>query len=222
MATFTINRHQMAFIKHRFIQFLNSRKALAIVLSLCILPFVLELFNQPWTHRQYNHFLRDTGEWSARLLIITLLISPLRILFKKNEFLRWMNRQKRIFGVFTFIFSSVHLTGYFIENDTAQAVFSDLSEPMVLFGWIAFLIFIPLAITSNNASIRLMKGKNWKNIQRAVYIAAVLIFLHWLLGERHLHWIPVLTHFTPLIILEGYRIWHYVNRHHHKRAVAVH
>lgn len=213
---------QVKTMKNRLIQFLNSRTALSIVLCLFAIPFIIELFNQPWTHRQYNHFLRDTGEWSARLLIITLLISPLRLLFKKNEFLCWMNRQKRIFGVFTFVYSSIHLAGYFVQNSSASALIADLFEPMALFGWIAFLIFIPLAVTSNNFSVRLLKGKNWKNMQRAVYIAAVLILLHWLLGERHLHWIPVLTHFTPLILLEGYRIWHYVNRQHHKRAVAVH
>jgi sulfoxide reductase heme-binding subunit YedZ len=208
-------------MKDRFTHFLNSRAALTILLSLFALPFILELFNQPWSHRQYNHFLRDSGVWSARLLIITLLISPLRILFKKNEFLCWMNRQKRVFGIFTFIYSSIHLAGYFIENNSASVLFSELSEPMVLFGWIAFLIFIPLALTSNNLSIRLMKGKNWKNMQRAVYFAAVFILLHWLLGERHLHWIPVLIHFTPLAVLEGYRIWNYLIRHHHRKAVTA-
>jgi sulfoxide reductase heme-binding subunit YedZ len=206
-------------MKEPVTQFLNSRTALTFVLILFAIPFVIELFNQPWTHRQYNHFLRETGEWSARLLIITLLISPLRLLFKKNAFLCWMNRQKRVFGVFTFIYSSIHLAGYFVENSSASAVISDLSEPMVLFGWIAFLIFIPLAITSNNLSVRLIKGRNWKNMQRAVYLAAVLVLLHWLFGERHLHWVPVLIHFTPLAVLEGYRIWHYVNRRYQKRAV---
>ena len=208
-------------MKYRIIHFLNSRTALTIVLSLFAIPFIIELFNQPWTHRQYNHFLRDTGEWSARLLIITLLISPLRLLFKRNTFLSWMNRQKRVFGIFTFVYSSIHLAGYFVENTSAGTVIADLTEPMVLFGWIAFLIFIPLAITSNNFSIRLMKGKNWKNMQRAVYIAALMICLHWLLGERHLHWIPVLIHFTPLAVLEGYRIWNYLNRHHHRNAVTA-
>jgi len=205
----------------RLTQFLNSRTALTIVLTLFALPFIIELFNQPWTHRQYNHFLRDTGEWSARLLIVTLLISPLRLLFKKNQFLCWMNRQKRVFGIFTFVYSSIHLAGYFVENSSVSAVIADLTEPMVLFGWIAFLIFIPLAVTSNNASIRLLKGKNWKNMQRAVYIAAVFILLHWLWGERHLHWIPVLIHFTPLAVLEGYRIWNYLNRHSYRRAVPA-
>lgn len=212
---------QLTIMKDRIIQFLNSRTALTIVLCLFAIPFVMELFNQLWTHRQYNHFLRDTGEWSARLLIITLLISPLRILFKKNQFLCWMNRQKRVFGIFTFAYSSIHLAGYFVENSSASAVVTDLTEPMVLFGWIAFLIFIPLALTSNNASIRLMKGKNWKNMQRAVYVAAILILLHWLWGEHHFRWYPVLVHFTPLAVLEAYRIWNYVNRHHHKQAITA-
>lgn len=208
-------------MKEPVTQFLNSRTALTLVLTLFAIPFAAELFNQPWSHRQYNHFLRDTGEWSARLLIITLLISPLRVLFRKNAFLCWMNRQKRVFGIFTFIYSSIHLAGYFIQNSTAGAIIADLSEPMIIFGWVAFLIFIPLAVTSNNLSIRLMKGKNWKNMQRAVYIAAVFILLHWLWGERHLHWEPVLIHFTPLALLEGYRIWDYLNRHHHRKAVTA-
>ena len=151
---------QVTTMRDQIIRFLNSRTALTIVLSLFAIPFIIELFNQPWTHRQYNHFLRDTGEWSARLLIITLLISPLRILFKKSGFLCWMNRQKRVFGIFTFVYSSIHLAGYFVENSSAGTVIADLTEPMVLFGWIAFIIFIPLAMTSNNMSIRLMKGRN--------------------------------------------------------------
>lgn len=190
--------------------FLKSKAFLYIVFLILATPYFIQLFDQPWTHRQYNHFLHETGQWSARFLIITLMISPILILFPENSFLKWMRKRKRVFGISTFIFSSIHLVGYFVENNSWSLIFNDLNKPMVLFGWFAYLIFLPLAITSNNISMRWMTGKNWKNVQRFVYIAAISIAIHWFWGERHLNWIPVLIHFLPLMILEVYRVHHYL------------
>ncbi len=195
------------------ITFLKSRTFLYTVFTLIAIPFVLELLNQPWGHREYEHFMHETGEWAARFLVITLLISPLRILFPKTRVLKWFHRHKRAFGIYTFIFSAIHLLAYLVEHTSLSRIISDLShEPSVLFGWIAFLIFLPLALTSNDFSIRLMKGKNWKNVQRLVYVAAMMVAVHWLWGEHHLNWGPVLVHFLPLFLLELHRIYHYLKK----------
>lgn len=77
-----------------------------------------------------------------------------------------------------------------------------------LTGWIAFFIFIPLAVTSTNYAVKKM-GKNWKKLQRWVYLASVLTIVHWaLINPKHQHWGPALVQFSPVILLSIYRIWH--------------
>lgn len=193
--------------------FLKSRGFLYLLFTVLAIPFVLDLFSGTWSHEAYEHFLKETGEFAARFLVITLLISPLRTLFPQNRLLKWLQKHKRAFGIFTFVFSALHLAGYLVEHTSVAHLLNEMvEEPSVFFGWIAFLIFVPLALTSNNLSVRLMKGRKWKNFQRLVYLAAVMVAIHWFWGEHHLNWAPVLVHFLPLLLLELYRIYNYFNR----------
>jgi len=72
--------------------------------------------------------------------------------------------------------------------------------------WGALIIFIPLAITSNNTMVRVLKS-NWKTLQRLVYVAAVLTLVHWVFVHNNTG--PALVHFVPLALAEAYRIYHW-------------
>ena len=128
----------------------------------------------------YGEFIHKTGDWSARLLILTLSVTPLRNLFPKQRWTAWLVRQRRYLGVATFAYAVPHLVAYLVKLADVARILSEGIEPGMLTGWIAMLIFTALAITSNNASVRKL-GKRWKILHRLVYAAAVLTFLHWVL-----------------------------------------
>jgi len=128
----------------------------------------------------YGEFIHITGDWSARLLILTLLVTPLRRLLPQQRWTVWLFRQRRYLGVATFAYAVPHLVAYLVKLSDIARIVSEGIEPGMLTGWVALLIFAALAITSNNTSVRRL-GKRWKSLHRFVYAAAVLTFLHWIL-----------------------------------------
>jgi sulfoxide reductase heme-binding subunit YedZ len=152
---------------------------------------------------ELKRLLHPTGEFAARFTIVALMLTPLRMLFPKSQALAWLMRRRRYLGVAAFGYAALHLTFYVIDQASLGAVLADATKARIWTGWIAFLIFVPLALTSNEASIRLL-GRRWKNMQRAVYAAAVAILAHWMLAKHGL--VPAIIHFLPLAGLETYRI----------------
>jgi sulfoxide reductase heme-binding subunit YedZ len=104
--------------------------------------------------------------------------------------------------------------------DTGTVVLSggEISKFYIWTGWLAFFIFIPLAITSTNGWIRRL-GSKWKLLQRWVYGAAVLTLLHWAALHDWGGIGPALVHFIPLALLETYRV--YENRRRSSQSLAV-
>lgn len=155
--------------------------------------------------------LHPTGEFSARFMIIAMLASPLALVFKGWRGPRWLKKNRRHFGVAAFAYALAHTVLYLIDLGTVRQVMADLPKLYIWTGWIAFLIFVPLAITSSDYFVRKM-GRNWKTLQRTTYAAAVLTLLHW--AALH-HWGglgPALVHFVPLGLLEAYRVWYWYLR----------
>ena len=145
--------------------------------------------------------MHATGEFSARFLVFSLIATPLVMLFPKYKFPKWLNRNKRYFGVTAFAYGLYHTIFYLVEVPTNQ-VFKEFFEFGLLTGWIALIIWIPMAITSTDAWVLRLK-EFWKKIHNWGYLAALLTFLHW--AFIHYHWQPALVHATPIILLQGYR-----------------
>lgn len=148
--------------------------------------------------------LHPTGEFAARFMIIAMLVSPLRLLFPKARWIAWLMRRRRYLGVAAFGYAALHTLYYVLDLGSMSAVAADFWKFGIWTGWVAFVVFVPLALTSNNASVRAL-GRNWKALQRFVYAAAVATLLHWIFVENNLG--PALVHFVPLAALEVYRIW---------------
>ena len=89
-----------------------------------------------------------------------------------------------------------------------RAMLDQFTELGIWTGWLAFFIFIPLALTSNDISVRTL-GPSWKSLHRFVYAAAVATLVHWIFINNTLG--PALARFVPLALLEGYRIWRTLN-----------
>jgi len=84
-------------------------------------------------------------------------------------------------------------------------------------GWIAFLIFVPLAFTSMDRFVRAL-GPRWKQLQRWTYAAAVLTLLHWASLHNWNHPAAALVHFGPLAALEAYRMYYWMERRRSRAA----
>ena len=152
----------------------------------------------------YGEVVHGTGELSARLLIVTMAITPLRLMFPGRGWVKWLLQRRRYFGVAVFGYAVFHTVVYLLRTGAFGDILADAAEPGLLTGWIALAIFVPLAITSNDASVRRLR-RLWKRLHRWVYAAAVLTFAHWVLTAFDP--VPGLIHLAVLAALEAYRLW---------------
>lgn len=178
---------------------LNARYTFWLLLALPSLGLLAGYFGgggaQPLLH--------PTGEFAARFMIVAMMITPLRMLFPKQSWTGWLLLRRRHLGVAAFGYALLHLAFYLIDMGSFGAVWAEAFELGIWTGWLAFLIFVPLAVTSNNAAMRLLR-KKWKPLQRWVYPAAVLTLLHWMF--IHNDFGAALVQFAPLAALEIYRV----------------
>lgn len=181
--------------------FLNSRTIVWAVLSIPLAVLCWQYVNGTLF---YGEFIHITGEFSARLLILTLAVTPLFRFLPKQRWTAWLIRQRRYLGVATFAYAVPHLVAYVVRlSDDVSRMISESLEPGMLTGWVAMVIFLALAITSNDRSVRKL-GRRWKTLHRLVHVAAVLTFLHWILVAFDP--IPALVHAGVLAAVEMTRL----------------
>ena len=121
-----------------------------------------------------HHF----GEWTLRLLLATLAITPLRRLSGWNQ----VARLRRMVGLFAFFYAVLHLATYVALDRSllVEEILDDLSErPYIMVGFAAFVLLVPLAATSTNAMVRRLGGKRWRALHRIVYLAAIGGVIHY-------------------------------------------
>ena len=150
-----------------------------------------------------HRHLHPTGEFAARFMILAMMITPLRMMFPRHSWPLWLLRRRRYLGVAAFGYALLHVVFYVVDLGSMSKVLSDAFELSIWTGWVAFLIFVPLALTSNDWAVLRLK-KAWKPMQRWVYVAAVFTLAHWIFLEYELG--AALVHFLPLAFLEGYRV----------------
>jgi methionine sulfoxide reductase heme-binding subunit len=152
-----------------------------------------------------EELLHPTGEFSARAMILAMFCTPLAVLWPRVKVFKSLLKRRRYIGVAAFGYAALHTGFYLIEKGHLAAVLAEALELSIWTGWVAFLIFVPLAITSNDRSVKALGPRRWKALQRWVYLAAVLTAAHWLFLEYAIG--PVLVHFVPLTLLEVARIF---------------
>ena len=120
----------------------------------------------------------STGTWTLVFLTVTLSITPVRKLTRQY----WLIQFRRMFGLFAFFYACLHFTTYiwldqfFDLHSMAKDV---VKRPFITVGFTAFVLLIPLALTSTQASIRRL-GKRWQMIHRLIYVTAVLGVIHYI------------------------------------------
>lgn len=155
--------------------------------------------------------LHPTGEFAARFMIISMMITPLTMLFRGWRGPRWLMKRRRYLGVAAFGYAAAHTVLYLIDIGVVAYTGNELSKLYIWTGWLALLIFVPLAVTSTDDWVRKL-GPRWKMLQRGVYGAAVLTLVHWAALHNWGGIGPALVHFAPLIALELYRVNSYLQR----------
>jgi len=139
--------------------------------------------------RIFHILVHPSGEFSARFMIIAMMATPLCMLLKS-----WR-------GPFFYI----------LDKASVDRIIDELPRLYIWTGWVAFVIFIPLAVTSMDYFVRVM-GPRWKTLQRWTYPAAVLTLVHWAAIHNWNSPAAAIVHFAPLAILETYRIWYWYIR----------
>ena len=201
--------------------FFNSRYFIWALLALPSVPMIAALARGatgPDGQSVAQMLLHPTGEFAARFMIIAMIITPMRMLFPNTGFWRWMMQRRRYFGVAAFLYAALHTILYVVDKGTLAAMLAEFTELGIWTGWLAFFIFLPLAITSNDYSVRRL-GPAWKQLQRWVYVAAVATLVHWIFVKNNVG--PAFVHFVPLAALEAYRIWHNVRVRQKKTALSA-
>ena len=152
----------------------------------------------------YGEVLHSTGEISARLMMIAMAATPLLLMFGGRSFPRWLVKNRRYFGVASFAYAALHTVVYLQKNHSMPDIIAEAMLPEYWTGWVALIIFFVLAVSSNNRSVRWLKSA-WKRLHRFVYLAAILMFVHWVLVAFDRG--PAIAHLALLGALEGYRVW---------------
>jgi sulfoxide reductase heme-binding subunit YedZ len=127
----------------------------------------------------YGHAIKDSGLWAAWLLMATLAVTPVRLAFRKHPLAKALVRYRRDLGVASFAYAAGHTVIYLEKKASLTAVLAEFSADYLLMGWAAFALMLPLAITSNDWSMRTLK-RSWKRLHRLAYPVAILTFLHWI------------------------------------------
>ena len=154
-----------------------------LVFLLCLIPFGQLAYNAYSGDLGVNPIetiTRFTGSWALIFLLGSLAVTPLRRLTRWNELIKF----RRMLGLFAFSYALAHFSTYLVLDlffDWAAIGKDILKRPYITAGFTAFVLMIPLAITSTAAMIRRL-GKRWQQLHRLVYLAAIggVIHFYWL------------------------------------------
>ncbi|MGB3243748.1 MAG: ferric reductase-like transmembrane domain-containing protein [Sulfitobacter sp.] len=182
---------------------LASQYTLWLLLALPGLFLVLAWKSDFWT---YGQVVSKSGLWSAQLLILTLAVTPLRRVFGATGPTRFLLRRRRDFGIATFLYGLLHTIVYLVQKAEIGRILAEAQEFWLAAGWIAILIFGVLAAISNDFFVRKLR-QNWKRLQRLVYAAAVLTFVHWTISA-----FDPLTAYVHIAVLLGIEAVRFIPR----------
>jgi sulfoxide reductase heme-binding subunit YedZ len=153
-----------------------------VLFALCLVPFarlVWRGFAGTLGTNPIETITHSTGWWALTLLMVTLSVTPLRRLFD----LPWLLRLRRMLGLFVFFYACLHFSTWLIFDHFFDwgAIVKDIAKrPYVTVGFSAFVLLVPLAVTSTNNMVRRLGARRWQQLHRLVYAIATLGVLHFL------------------------------------------
>jgi len=173
--------------------FLANKWTKVPVFFLCLVPLGILVWSALTANLGANpvEFIQHaTGDWTLRFLVFTLCITPLRKLLKLPDLIRF----RRMLGLFAFFYACLHFLTYLGPDQSFDlaAIWKDVAKrPFITVGFAAFVLLIPLAITSTAGWIRRLGGRRWQMLHRAIYISAIC-------GVIHYYWLVKSAVLRPL------------------------
>ena len=171
------------------------RYSKVFVFLLCLWPLysiIYQIFNNKLGPEPVDKIINHFGEWTLIFIFLTLSISPLKKITNSTIWIKY----RRMLGLFVFFYASIHLLSYVgldYRFDFQPIINDVLKKKFVFIGFAAWLLLIPLAITSSNKMMKILKH-NWKKIHRLIYVIGVF-------GVLHFIWLSKTIFFKPLIFL---------------------
>ena len=165
------------------------------VFLLCLWPLysiIYQIFYNNLGAEPVDKIINHFGEWTLIFIFLTLSMSPLKRITNSTVWIKF----RRMLGLFVFFYASIHLLSY-VGLDYRfdfQPILNDvLKKKFVFIGFAAWLLLIPLAITSSNKMMKILKH-NWKKIHKLIYVIGIF-------GVLHFIWLSKTIFFKPLIFL---------------------
>ena len=188
--------------------------AKAALFAASLVPFarlVLFAFTERLGANPIEFITRNTGDWTLYFLCLTLAVTPLR----KLTGLHWLVRLRRMLGLFVFFYAALHFTTFlwfdhFFELD--EMLKDVVKRPFITVGFTAFVLLIPLAVTSTNGMVKRLGGKRWQSLHRLVYLIAALGILHfwWMKAGKNDFAQPLLFGSIVALLLLARLYWNVV------------
>ena len=174
---------------------INQKYLKIVIFILALTPIffiIFQIITNQLGPEPVKEIIHHTGKWTLYFIVITLAMTPLKKITKLNI---WMN-YRRMFGLFIFFYASMHLMTYVgldYRFDLASIGDDIIKTKYIFIGFSAWLLLIPLAITSNKRMIKVLKDK-WKKLHRLIYLIS-------LFGAIHYLWLVKRDLTEPLIFL---------------------
>ena len=171
------------------------RYSKVFVFLLCLWPLysiIYQIFYNKLGAEPVDKIINHFGEWTLIFIFLTLSISPLKKITNSTIWIKY----RRMLGLFVFFYASIHLLSYVgldYRFDFQPIINDVLKKKFVFIGFAAWLLLIPLAITSSNKMMKILKH-NWKKIHRLIYVIGIF-------GVLHFIWLSKTIFFKPLIFL---------------------
>jgi sulfoxide reductase heme-binding subunit YedZ len=176
----------------KFLLFINALVPLALMLW--------DVYRNSVGANPLEFVTRTTGMLTLVFLVLTLAVTPVRKIIRLN----WLVKFRRMLGLFAFFYGALHLLTYlsFDRYFNLKSVPADVvSRPFIAIGMTAFVLMLPLAITSTNSMVKRLGGKRWGKLHKLIYLAGVAGVLHfWMLVKSDTR-LPLTFAFVLLLLL---------------------
>ena len=185
----------------------NVRWIKLALFFICLIPVArlgLQFYHDDLGANPLEFITHATGDWTIRFILITLAITPLRKLLKQP----WLIQLRKMLGLYAFFYGTLHLFTYLWFDK--QFVFADmlddvLKRKFITAGMVAFVLMIPLALTSTTWAIRKLGGKRWQALHRLIYVTGIAAVIHYIWLVKADLRLP-LMYAGILAVLLGYRV----------------
>jgi len=163
------------------------------VFIICLWPLgiiILDIYYNNLGAEPVKKIMNHFGEWTLIFICLTLTMSPLKRITNLSFWIKF----RRMLGLFVFFYATIHLLTYVgldYRFDWEPIINDVIKKKYIFIGFSAWLLLIPLAITSSQKMIKIL-GRNWKNLHRLVYVIAIF-------GSLHYIWLSKTIFFKPLI-----------------------